>query len=265
VKLAGPAAGFPIMKILDNPAIIIRHLNYGEADRIVTFFTRDHGLLKGFARGARKSRKRFGAALETFSEVHIYWTEKTGNSLPALKETDLVDLHLGLRQDLAALSLAAYGCELVEGLLGEAQSHPEVFNLLRALLNHLNHHAPGWEARLLFELRLVALAGYAPHFLHCAKCGQNFQGTNVYFSAEHGGSLCPRCLNNRKALAVSLLTLGSLARSLQTPLTLFEGFRFSTQTTREAHAMVEQIMGIHLPQAPKALSLLDRSMPSPKA
>ncbi len=253
------------MRILNNPAIIIRHLNYGEADRIVTFFTRDHGLLKGFARGARKSRKRFGAALEPFSEARLYWTEPTGDGLAALKEAELTDLHLGLRQDLDIISLASYACELVEGLIGEGHPHPEAFDLLKALLDHLNHNEPTWEARLLFEIRLITLAGYAPHFLHCSKCGITFSDREIFFEAELGGSLCPQCLPGRKVLSVSLLTLGSLARSLQTPLTLFEGFRFSSQTTREAHAILEQILSLHLLHPLKSLSLLDRSMPLPSA
>jgi len=253
------------MKIQKNPAIVIRYLDYAEADRIVTFFTRDHGLLKGFARGARKSRKRFGTALEPFSETDIYWTESAGGSLATLKEAELLDLHLGLRENLAALSLAAYGCELVEGLLGEGQAHPEAFELLRAFLGHLNKNQSSWEARLLFELRLLALAGYSPHFLHCSKCGKTFREDVVFFEAELGGSLCHQCLPGRKVLSISHLSLGSLARSLQTPLTLFEGFRFSPQTTREAHAMLDQVMSLHLLKPLKSLSLLDQNMPFPSA
>jgi len=253
------------MKILRNPAIVIRHLNYAEADRIVSFFTRDHGLLKGFARGARKSRRRFGAALEPFSETEIYWTESAVNGLATLKEAEPLELHLGLRQNLDSLSLAAYGCELVEGLLGEGQAHPEAFDLLRAFLGYLNRTQSSWEARLLFELRLLTLAGYSPHFLHCSKCGKTLREEAVFFEADLGGSLCSHCLPGRKVLSVSLLTLGSLARSLQTPLILFEGFRFSPQTTWEAHAIVDKVLSLHLLKPLKSLSLLDRSMPLPSA
>ena len=249
------------MKTINNPAIIIRHLNYAEADRIVTFFTRDHGLLKGFARGARKSRKRFGTALEPFSEAVLYWTEPSKGDLASLKEAELVDLHLGLRGDLAAVSLAAYGCELIQGLMGEGQAHPEAFDLLQAFLNHLNQNTSSWEARLLFTLRLLVLAGYSPHFLHCSNCGETFREETVSFEANLGGSLCPRCIPTQKVLTVSLLTLGSLARSLQTPFILFEGFRFSSQTVREAHAILQQVLAQHLITPLKSLPLLDQNMP----
>jgi DNA repair protein RecO (recombination protein O) len=249
------------MKILKNPAIIIRHLNYAEADRIVTFFTREYGLLKGFARGARKSRKRFGTALEPFSEVVLYWTEPASGSLASLKEAELVDLHLGLREDLASVSLAAFSCELVEGLIGEGQAHPQTFDLLKAFLDHLSHNPPSWEARLLLELRLLVLAGYSPHLLHCSKCGKTFREEVIYFETSQGGSLCPQCIPDREVLSVSLLTLGSLARSLRTPLTLFEGFRFSPRTVREAHAILQQVLSQHLISPLKSLPLLDQSMP----
>ncbi len=249
------------MKTLKNPAIIIRHLNYADADRIVTFLTREFGILKGFARGARKSRKRFGTALEPFSEVVLYWTEPAGGSLAALKEAELVNLHLGLREDLALVSLAAYGCELVEGLIGEGQAQPQVFDLLKAFLDHLSHNPPSWETRLLLELRLLALAGYSPHLLHCSKCGKTFREEVIYFETSQGGGLCLQCIPSREVLSVSLLTLGSLARSLQTPATLFEGFRFSPRTVREAHTVLQQVLFHHLISPLKSLSLLDQSMP----
>src|SRR5512145_2747991 len=128
------------MNLHASDAIILRHLDYGEADRIVTFLTPGHGRLKGFARGARKSRKRFGAALEPFAKVRLHWSSR-GGELLGLREAELLDLHVGLRSDLDAIALASYACELVEQLLGDAHGHPGAYVLLAALLDHLA--APG--------------------------------------------------------------------------------------------------------------------------
>src|SRR5210317_1853456 len=108
------------MTLQVSQAIILHHTDYGEADRIVTFLTPDHGRLKGFARAARKSRKRFGAALEPFAEVQIHWTARGSGDLVSLRDAELVDLHSRLRRDLETLSLASYGCELADVLFDES-------------------------------------------------------------------------------------------------------------------------------------------------
>ena len=95
-----------------SQAIILHHTDYGEADRIVTFLTPDQGRLKGFARAARKSRKRFGAALEPFAEVQLHWAARSSGDLVSLRDAELVTLRSGLHSDLETLTLAGYGCEL---------------------------------------------------------------------------------------------------------------------------------------------------------
>ena len=104
------------MKTHVSQAIILHHTDDGEADRIVSFLTPEHGRLKGFARAARKSRKRFGAALEPCAEVLLHWTARGSGDLVSLRDAELVDLHSGLRRDLETLTLAGYGCELAEVL-----------------------------------------------------------------------------------------------------------------------------------------------------
>ncbi|MEZ4599955.1 MAG: DNA repair protein RecO [Syntrophotaleaceae bacterium] len=254
------------MNLHHSEAIVLHHVNYGEADRIVSFLTREQGLLKGFARGARKSRKRFGTSLEPFSQVQIHWKASTRGSLVSLQEVDLFDLRIDLRRDPKALALAAYGCELVEVLLGEGQAQPDVFALLRSFLDHIAGADTPHEARLLFDLRMLVLTGYIPHLLHCADCGGSLSSDRAAFAAVRGGSLCPQCSGQGEPLQVSPLTLGTLARSLQTPITLFEGFRFSEQTLREGCAVLRSALHPHLPRPLKSLRFLDRvSAGSPPA
>jgi len=137
------------MDICRSEAVVLRHLDYGEAHRIVTFFSREYGLVRGFARQARKSRRRFGAALEPFARVTLHWQNRRNGDLVSLQEAELLDLRGGLRHDIETLALAAYGCELVEGLLGERQPQPEVYGLLDAFLDHLSGRGGSPTARLL--------------------------------------------------------------------------------------------------------------------
>jgi DNA repair protein RecO (recombination protein O) len=248
------------MQQQNSEAIILHHLDYKDADRIITCFSLEQGLLKGFARNARKSRKRFGTALEPFSQVRLHWTDKAGSDMVSLQEAELIDLRSGLRKDIGALALASYGCELVEGLLGEKQVQPDVFHLLQAFLDHLNKNGLSLEARLLFELRLLALVGYAPHFLHCAACNIALEGEQAAFSAKAGGCLCLDCAPPSVPLKVSVMTFGTLGRSLQSPLTLFEGFRFSERTLAEGGKVLADALRQHLSRPPKSLSFMEQML-----
>jgi len=244
-----------------SKAIILHHTDYGEADRIVTFLTPEHGRLKGFARAARRSRKRFGAALEPFAAVQMHWTARSGGDLISLQGADLVTLRSGLRRNLETLTLAGYGCELTEVLFDESGSCVDVFLLLQAFLDHLDGMGYSLEARLLLEVRMLSLAGYMPHLQHCAECFEPLPDGLVAFSAAAGGSLCPGCAGGRDLLVVDRLTLGTFGRILQTPLTRFADFKLSPRSRQEGRALLGDALRCHLHKPLKSLASLNRFSP----
>lgn len=232
----------------------MRHVDYGEADRIVSLLTAEYGLQKGYARSARSSRKRFGAALEPFCQVVVHWRSGRGQ-LWSLQELELLDARPGLRRDLDRLALGSYGLELAELLLEEGEAHPEVFELLCAYLDYLADGGDGAVARMLLELRLVYLLGYIPHLLHCSECLRIFNDEPLRFDAARGGSLCLTCAG-KGGLHVGLGTIGSLARSLNVSHQQFIGFRFGARTCQEATLILQQVLARVLPREPKSLRFL---------
>lgn len=244
------------MKPISCEAIILHHRDYGEADRIVTFFTAEHGVCKGFARSARKSRRRFGPALEPYARVQLQWVPPRSGDLTSLREAELLDLRAGLRSDLLALTLAGYGCELSAALLGDHPQQEPGFTLLNAYLDHLAAGGGGVQARLLFELRLLQVAGYAPHLLHCAVCGAGLPEGPVDFDAARDGSLCPTC--GPGSVTVDHLTLGTLARLLAGPPAVFAGIRLSPRTLAEGGELVADALRQHLHQPLRTLPMLSR-------
>lgn len=248
------------MQIHSAEAIVLRCLDYGEADRIVTFLTPEQGVFKGFARNARKSRKRFGGSLQTGAQVRLFWKLPRSGSLASLQEAELIDLRAGLRGDLAAMALCGYACELVENLLLEGQTHGEVYDLLRHLLDHLSVRGGSREARMLFELRLLSLCGYIPHLLHCSECDGGLGSELAGFSASRGGSLCPLCGPKGGALTVFAPVLATLAKCLRTPPELYEGFRFSDRTLQEGEGVLADALQLHLCRPLKSLVFLEQML-----
>ncbi|SHJ87082.1 DNA replication and repair protein RecO [Malonomonas rubra DSM 5091] len=235
-------------------ALVLRHIDYGESDRIVSFLTAEFGLQKGFAKAARKSRKRFGAALEPFSQVVVHWGSGRGQ-LWSLQEVELLNSRSGLRTELERLALASYSVELVELLLEEGEAHQQIYELICAFLDYLSQAGDTACARLLLELRLIYLLGYIPHLLHCSECLKIFADEPVRFDAARGGSLCLQCASGG-GIEISLGTIGSLARSLNVGHQQFSGFRFGQRTLDEGGRMLSQVLASVLPRSLKSVKFL---------
>ena len=237
-------------------ALVLRHTDYGESDRILTLFTSEYGLQKGFAKAARKSRKRFGATLEPFTQSVFLWKKGRG-AFWLLQDAELLTSRLGLRDDLQRLALASYGVELVLLLLEEDESHQLIYELLCSFLDYLEQGGDGLTAKLLFELRLIYLLGYMPHLLHCSECLKIFDREPIRFDSSRGGSLCLDCAGSA-GISVDLGTIGSLARSLKVAHRQFDGFHFGTKTLQQASLVLSQVLQQILPREPKSLKFFSQ-------
>lgn len=139
---------------------MLRLTDFGEADRIVTFFTLEQGKLQGVARGAKRSKKRFAGALEAFA--HLKLQLHLGNSLPTLSSADIVSIFPGIRSDLVKIGSAAYACELVERLTPDEEPAPRLFRLLYCYLERLDQDPPSASDRRFFAVNLLKILGYQP-------------------------------------------------------------------------------------------------------
>lgn len=183
-------------------AIVIGRTSYGESDRIVTLLSADRGVVRGIARGARASRRRFGGALELFSRVRVQLgrTGKAGygSGLDRLDAAELLEPHLGLRSSLEALEVASLAAEAVTRSVPEGESAPLLFEKLEALL--AGAAASGRDAHALhllalwFVLQTLETAGSAPMISSCTCCGRGpDQFETAAFSSSEGGIVCEHC------------------------------------------------------------------------
>ena len=148
------------MQNCECQAIVLRLTDYGEADRVVSLFTLEQGRISGFARGARKSRKRFGGALENFAHLRLQLTQRS--SLATLAGADIVSIFPGIRTDLGSIGCAAYACELAERLTPEGEPNPRLFRLLTRYLERLDAAPPFPSDRRFFTVNLLKVLGYQP-------------------------------------------------------------------------------------------------------
>lgn len=142
-------------------AIVLSTLDYGESDRIVSLFSLELGRIKAFAKAARASRKRFAGSLEPGNRLELT-LQLRHDGLSRLELVEATRSHPGLRSSLESLSLALYGCELVEALTPEGHPLPRLYRLLTALLNHLDQGRATLADRRFFEINLLNILGYRP-------------------------------------------------------------------------------------------------------
>ena len=178
-----------------SPSIILRIKEIGESDLLVTFLTADEGRLRGIAKGARRSRKRFVNCLDHFCLSTLEYTTKQGRDLCFLQSGKLRENFPSLRSDYTLLSLASYLVELTEILFPLQVADPAVFELLKKCLGAIHREGDRAGLRLLFEARAMTLGGYRIQLNGCSVCGRPYEGEGrAVFKCKRGGIACLNCV-----------------------------------------------------------------------
>lgn len=233
-------------------ALVLSSVDYGEADRIVTLFTRERGRLSAFAAGARKSKRRFAGALEAGTHLKARLAERRGETL-RLDGVDIVQSFHRLRDDLPRIARLLYCLELIRELTRDHEPHVALFDGLRDYLVKLDAKEAGPTSLLLFELDALAQAGFMPSFTPCALCGQP-TGDRPRFDAEQGGVVCVACAPRvPRGFPVSSEVVEALAR-------LQAGERTPMQP--EVRARARQVLNVfiahHLGRKLKAVDFMEQ-------
>jgi DNA repair protein RecO (recombination protein O) len=182
------------MKTEIAQAIIMRVNECKESDLLVTFFTPHRGLLKGVAKAARKSRKRFVNCFSSFSLVSLEYVIRRDRELAFLHSGKLINGYQGLRADFSLISKASFMIELTQALFPSGVSEPSVFELLEHCLARLDAGDLPEVTLLLFEARAMTLGGYKINLEKCVLCGRTYQAEGMaVFQPEKGGIACMKC------------------------------------------------------------------------
>ena len=250
------------MPLLKTPALIFHTMSYGESDQIVTLYTQEFGKVKGIAKGAKRSRKRFGARLEIASYVNATFFEKETSDLVRLSHCDLIRPFEGLREDIFKLAWASYFIELVSEMTAERIQNKPLFRLLIAFLSLIDRGVLKEEVQRIFEVRFLSCLGYRPQLDHCTRCQKTLSGERFFFSPREGGVLCPACAAHVPGLVpVSLGTIKTLLLAETLSLDKVGRISFSPQSLKESQAIFSLFLQHYLGKELKSKKFLEQIAP----
>jgi DNA repair protein RecO (recombination protein O) len=173
-------------------AVVLRHYDYGEADRILNIYTRQLGKTRALVKGARKVTSRKAGHLEPFTHVKLQLA--SGRDLLLVTQADTVEAYLPLGEDLMLMGQASYVIELIDRLTyDDGTENPTVFRLLTDTLARLSSKSDPWLVIRYYEMRLLDNLGFRPQLFKCANCGREILAENQFFSYSAGGVICPNC------------------------------------------------------------------------
>lgn len=178
-------------KLYRTEAIVIRRMNFGEADKILTVYTPTRGKLRLIAKGVRRTTSRLGGHLELFMQCKLLVAK--GRNLDLITQSETINVFPKLRNNLALIAYAWQGIELLDRLTEDGLENYPVYSLLAEFLASLEAgHDPISTSRA-YELHLLGYLGYRPQLFRCVRCNNDLEPVVNYFSPELGGALCPAC------------------------------------------------------------------------
>ena len=233
------------MPLKESEAVVLRTYPLREADLLVTLFTRAEGKVKGVAKSAKKSKRRFGGgALEPLTQVRVYWEDKERQELARIDSCEVLQSPLATAVDYPRAVALGHVAEVLDEFLPDREANDAVFRLSSSVLTQLQG-GQVWRPVTYFELWMVRLMGFLPDLGECIVCGEALNGDRAWFHALADGLMC----GNDKRLASSELSResrGLAAEMFRTPLDAMAGAGWSKERAADLRKFLVQIMERHL-------------------
>jgi DNA repair protein RecO (recombination protein O) len=246
-------------------AIVLSRFDLGEADRVLTLITPEHGKLKAIAKGVRRPRSRIGGSVEPFAELQLNLVR--GRTFDVVTEVRVGHAWLRLRDNLESAATAWYLGELADRSLEERHEAQAQYALLHRAFELLDAGmAPGRVARW-YEMHLADELGQRPEVDRCVECDRMLEATETFrWVPPLGGVLCGRCPGPAAAhTGLSLEALKVLKAYQRLDIEAIAGLRLPEAVEREVEAAMREFMRISLERDPRSLAFLDevRTRPAP--
>jgi DNA repair protein RecO (recombination protein O) len=243
-----------------TPAILLRRVDFGDNDLILTFFSLTRGKISLIAKSARNSRKRFCGALDLFSALDLVGSTGHGR-LPVLLEATLKHPFCRIRSDFLKTTYASYFAEIINNWMEPEVAQPRTFDLLYQVLYRLDRgDLPDELLSIVFQMTLMTISGFTPDFSTCCLCHTEMDclnGCRVGINFAKGGPICVSC--NSAVSPMVYLSRGTI-KNLQWigcgNWNKIARARFSARSIQESLGFLEAFVPYHLGKEPKSLSVL---------
>jgi len=193
-----------------SAGVVIGSFPLGESDRVVTFFTREFGRVRGVAKAARRLRSRFGGALELFTLGQLVFFDTGRSDLVRIDHFDVTHPFAGLRENLETLGESAWMVEVVARATGERDRQPALYGLLLRALRAMEVTARPPRVAVCFGVRALDVLGHRPRLDRCVECGRAYPFARPSFG--EGGVVCEGCRAGVDAVPVAPATVAAFAR-----------------------------------------------------
>lgn len=252
------------MESFSTDAILLRRIEYGDYDLIVSYFTRSMGKISVIAKNAKKSVRRFAGALDPFIAMNIEcsWPKKRGG-LAVLNSVDIENPFAYIRTSAAKTGYASYWLEIISSWMEEGKPDEALYDLVFHVLESLNGGKVPMEVlSLLFQIRFMGISGFAPNLMSCGNCGMAIDDIHqhkITFDVVAGRVICDRCsAEHLTGITVSKGTLKQLSWMGTTDIRRAERVKFSHTAVKEGEDLLEGFIPCHIGRTMKSLKFLHR-------
>jgi len=234
-------------------AIVLRASPIGDQDKLVVFLTRERGLLRGVAKGARKFGNRFGSALEPMSHVTVFFYEKERRDIVTVSACDIRQSFFDLQRNLDAALALSYFAEIVEESVPGRAHEDLLFRLLLAVLEALQDSLDTSLLARYFEAWFLQIHGILPDVHRCRRCRKAIAEAEAgWLGPKRDGVYCDACAPARKEeIRAALPRFVAWARA-HPPAACTEA-PFTREELREIGAAFQEMIVYHLEREPKSL------------
>ena len=244
------------MAVLTSEAVVLRTWPVHESDLIVSLFSREHGRIKGVAKAALKSRKRFGGALEPMTVARAWFAHRPKQELVRLDQLEIVRSPLSMPVDAVRLTVLSFFAELLDQALPEHDPQETIFRLVVSVLEQTTVEQP-WMPLTYFQLWMTKLMGLLPDIAHCTACGEALQADEASFNSYADGLFCQLHANgNASGLSADSWQLAM--RMLRAPVSAFAGEPWNRRRGQDLRRFTLQSLERHLERKLRTAEALAR-------
>lgn len=244
------------MSVLTSEAVVLRSWPVHEADLIVSLFTRDYGRIRGVAKSAMRSRKRFGGALEPMTVARAWFAERPRQELVRLDQLEIMRSPLSAPVDHTRMAVLSFFAEVLDEALPEHDPQETVFRLAVSVLEETTVQQP-WMPLTYFQLWLTRLMGLLPDIAHCTACGEALHAGDISFNTLGDGLFCV-LHGNGNASGLSTDSWQMAQRMLRAPVAAFAAEEWPRRRGQDLRRFTLQALERHLERKLRSAEALAR-------